>query len=91
MNKRQRKKQLTRYMQRETEITQELFAFFYDKRMYRMKLLLIPHPRRHWMSRQEHKRRKEALLAELAAEKVAIREKLKTHRYTLGGWIPRDE
>ena len=71
------------------EIMEEFSILLENPLKWRMRMLLLPHPRRHWMSSLEYKHRKETLLAELAAEKAAIQEKLKTHNYTLGGWIPK--
>jgi hypothetical protein len=92
MNKRQRKQRLTRYREEEAKAIRQLCKLLpFDARMCRMRLLLIPHPRRHWMSPAELREKQAALQAELAAEEAEYHEKLKTHDYTLAGWMPKRE
>jgi hypothetical protein len=70
MNKRQRKKQIKRYHEREAALMKDM-ARLSGERTKQMRHYLIPHPRRHWFSRAEYHRRRDALTASLEAEKAA--------------------
>ncbi len=107
MNKRQRKKQLTRARERGAGCMSDFFSRDYALWAYQhrrseltaaswistheveMRVALLSHPRRRWLTRREYARRKAQIEAEIVARKGAIRAKLETHHYTLAGWVPK--
>lgn len=90
MNKRQRKQQLKRWREREAKALVEFWKLFPESEwMWKGRFLYDPHPRRHWLSPVEYRRKCEEIRAEMAAEKAALRKKLETHDYTLAGWLPK--
>ena len=88
MNKRQRKKQAVRA---DRQVLQDWIAFTWEvsRSPWQRRFAYFDHHRRRWLSPAEWRRRKAQLQVDVAAEKAATREKLKTHNYTLAGWIPR--
>ena len=96
MNKRMRKKQRKRASLE--WLKPRAFRHLMDE-FRRLKLsspledgyMLLQHPRRQWLTTKEFSRKRAAFYTMLEAERTFVREKLKTHDCTLGGWRPKRE
>jgi hypothetical protein len=89
MNKRQRKKQQARA---DKQALQDWMAFTQEfAGPWQKRFAYFDHRRRRWRSSREWRRRQAQLQADVEGEKAAIRERLKTHDYTLASWIPKPQ
>ena len=91
MNKRQRKKMLTRYREEEAKLLGSMYPFFAHPQTIMMYHWLEKHPRRHWLGPKQLQEKRAAYIAEMQREKEFIQEKSKTHSYTLGGWVKKHD
>lgn len=89
MNKRHRKKQRTRWRQREAECLAAHFCLRPDTTSLLGREKWLAHPRRRWLPAAVCYQHKAQLERDIAAERAAVRELQETHIFTLGGWIPK--